>query len=209
MTDPCSAERFAVEGDEIVHVIEGPAVSFRNRFCKAFALAPLSVPDLGNKRKVHALQVVQIESERPAAIAVDIVIFMDLVPEVVVPVPQLVIAPRIPLFTIFLFPGRADAEIRIPVSFSGKGKGIARSGIPVPDFNLFSALPFPDAQDVLIVVPLVADVICVIEDLIALSSISIPADLEFLIPDAGTDLHIAVKFQRPHFRIVAAHPEAG
>ena len=63
MVDPRRAERFAVQGDKIVLVIECPTVSFRDGLRKAFTLSPLSVPDLRNKRIVHALQVVQIESE--------------------------------------------------------------------------------------------------------------------------------------------------
>ena len=63
MIDPRRAECFAVLGEKIVLVIECPTVSFRDGLRKAFTLSPLSVPDLRNKRIVHALQVVQIESE--------------------------------------------------------------------------------------------------------------------------------------------------
>ena len=77
------------------------------------------------------------------------------------------------------------------------------------DLDGIPVLIFRDPEGILVIEPLIADIIMIIDQLVAVLPHCKVARLKLLVFDRVAHFHIAVKKQRPDHRIIPADPEAG
>ena len=203
--DSLIIQHFAGKCDGMLVCVIPPALILCDRMLKSVLLIPTSDTDLRHKFKVHAFQVVQIEAEFPEVVRVDRVIAVDLVPEIIILIIEVVVSPSVSVFTVFM-PFSTNVEIRMPISLPGNGDGAARS-IAVSDLDRVSVSHFRNAERILVKVPLISDVVEIIDHLIVIVTKRIPANFKRNVLNACADIQTLVNFQRPHFCIVCADPE--